>query len=142
MFLSIYCYATQHMTEFIANTVVIDDSDDEFMLVGFADEQDGEYRDALHFQRSYEFDKQDVSLGMGHVYIERGIQTGSGYGGIDSVDLHTDRIRVVTSGRTAESLGDTEFMIHFTATEDELRRLQHGLRTVFDGFALLTEHIA
>jgi hypothetical protein len=112
------------------------------MLVGFADEQDGEYQDALHFQRSYVFDEQDVSLGMDHVYVERGIQAGSGYGGIESVDLYADRIRVVTSGRTAESMGDTEFMIRFTATEDEFRRLQHGLRTVFDGFALLAEHVA
>jgi hypothetical protein len=130
------------MTEFIANTVVIDDSDDEFMLVGFANELDGEYLDAIHFQRSCEFDEQDVLLGMNEVYIERGNQAGGAYGGINSVDLYADRIRIVTSGRAAESLGDTEFMIHFTVTEDKLRRLQHGLRTVFNGFALFTEHFA
>lgn len=48
------------MTEFIANSVLIDDSDNEFMLLGFADEQNGEYQEALHFLRSYEYDEQDV----------------------------------------------------------------------------------
>jgi len=130
------------MTEFTANTVVVDDSDDEFILVGFADEQHGEYREAIHFQRAYEFDEQDIALGMDHIYVERGIQAGSGYGGIESVELHATWIRILLYGNTAESIGDTEFKIQFNATEDEFRRLQRGLKTVFDGFELLAEYVA
>ena len=54
------------------HTVVIDDSDDEFMLVGFADEQDGEYtKNALHFHEvRTNSTNSDVSHGMDHVYID------------------------------------------------------------------------
>src|SRR5436190_2044878 len=35
------------VVRFTANTVVVDDSDEEFILVGFADEPDGAYRDRV-----------------------------------------------------------------------------------------------
>jgi hypothetical protein len=131
-----------NMTRFTANKVLVDDSDADFILVAFADEQEGEYREAIHFQRAYEFDEQDVQLGMDDVYIERGIQTGSGYGGIDSVDLYRDLIRISVSGRTAESLGGDLFEIDFAIDQNEFTRLRDGLRRVFDGRHVLTENVA
>ena len=87
------------MVRFAAIDVVVDDSDDNFILVGFADEQDGRYRDALHFQRSYEFDEQDVALGMDQVYVERNGQSQGAYGGIERVELPPYRVRIVVRGR-------------------------------------------
>lgn len=127
------------MTRFVANTVVGDDSDDEFILVGFADEQDGDYRESIHFQRAYEFDEQDIQLGMNAIYIERGIQGGSGYGGIDSVALQRDLIKIFVSGRTAESLGDHLFEIEFSMDAIEFTRLRDGLRRVFEGTTVLLD---
>ena len=130
------------MVRFTANTVVVDDSDDEFIVVGFADEHEGQYRDAIQFQRSYQFDDQDVALGMNQVYIERGIQSGSAYGGIDVVELYLEYMRVVVSGATAQSLGDDEFQIEFSLPEAELLRLRDGMRRVFEGFDVLREFVA
>jgi len=126
----------------MANTVVVDDLDDEFIVVGFADEHQGQYRDAVHFQRSYQFDDQDVALGMNQVYIERVAQSGSAYGGIDAVELYPGYVRVLVSGPTAQSLGDNEFQIQFSLSQAEFLRLRDGMRRVFDGFDSLREFSA
>jgi len=130
------------VVRFTANTVVVDDSDDEFILVGFADEQDGAYREALHFQRSYEFDEQDVALGMDSVFAERNDQNQGGYGGVGQVELHPDRVRVVVRGDVAERMGTTELDIAFALPPEEFERLREGLRVVFAGFGSLVEYPA
>ncbi|MCE9531482.1 MAG: hypothetical protein K8T89_10230 [Planctomycetes bacterium] len=130
------------MVQFTANTVVVDDSDDEFILVGFADAQDGAYREALHFQRGYEFDEQDVALGMDSVYAERNDQSQSGYGGVGRVELYPERVRVVVQGEVAEAMGCTEFVITFALSAEEFVRLREGLRLVFAGFGSLVEYPA
>lgn len=127
------------MVRFTANTVVVDDADEEFILIGFADEQDGQYREAIHFQRSYQFDEQDVELGMDEVYVERGIQAGAAYGGIIKVDLHHDRVLIVVDGATAEKLGDGEFEIVFSVPPREFEELRAGLRKAFAGFDVLKD---
>ena len=130
------------MVRFTANTVVVDDSDDEFILVGFADEQDGAYREALHFQRSHEFDEQDVALGMDSVYAERNDQSQGGYGGVERVELHPNRVRVAIGGELAKRMGTAEFDIAFTLPPEEFERLREGLRVVFAGFGSLVEYAA
>lgn len=126
------------MIAFIANTVVVDDSDEDFILVGFAHERDGDYHEAIHFQRAYEFDEQDTALGMNKVYIERGSQLRSAYGGIESVSLSRNRIQITLSENTARSLGDEEFEISFDVPVAEFRTLLDGLSKVFDGQVALT----
>src|SRR5690242_18038434 len=121
------------MVRFTANTVVADDSDEELILVGFADEQDGAYREALHFQRGYEFDEQDVELGMDSVYAERNDQSQGGYGGVERVELHPDRVRIAVRGKVAEAMGTTEFDIAFALSSEEFERLREGLRVAFAG---------
>ena len=128
------------MVRFTANTVVVDDSDEEFILVGFADKKFGAYREGLHFQRSYEFDEQDVELGMDSVFVERNDQSQGGYGGVARVELHADRVRVSIGGRLAEEMGDSEFEITFSLPPKKFNRLRDGLRTVFRGFDTLVEH--
>ena len=129
------------MVRFAANTVVVDDSDESCILVGFADDNSGR-REALHFQRSYEFDEQDVALGMDSVYAERNDQSQGGYGGVERVELHPDRVRVLIGGRFAEDMGDREFEIHISLTADDFRRLREGLRAAFAGFDTLVEYAA
>jgi hypothetical protein len=128
------------VVRFSANTIVVDDSDEEFILVGFADEQNGEYREALHFQRAYDFDEQDVALGMDSVYAERNSQSQSGYGGVERVELHSDRVRVFVTDDLAERMGTTEFDIAVSVSPEEFGRLRSGLRAVFAGFETLVEY--
>jgi hypothetical protein len=130
------------VVQFTANTVVVDDSDDQFILVGFADEHDGAYRESLHFQRSHEFDEQDIALGMDSVYAERNDQSQGGYGGVELVELFRDRMRVAVRGKLAEEMGTTEFHITFVLPSEEFERLRNGLRVVFAGFGSLVEYPA
>lgn len=127
------------MVRFTANTVMVDDSNENFILVGFADKQDGHYQNVLQFQRSYEFDEQDVALGMNSVYIERNDQSQSGYGGVERVELHADRLRVVIGGLVAQRMGDSEFEIKLSLAPEEFERLRRALRVVFQGFNSLIE---
>ena len=79
----------------------------------------------------YEFDEQDVALGMDNVYVERNDQIQSGYGGVERVELHPDRVRVLVAGPVAEQIGDGEFEIHFTLSSEEFERLRAGLAPCF-----------
>ncbi len=130
------------MVRFSADIVLVDDSDDDFILVGFADGRAGGSREALHFQRSYEWDEQDVELGMDSVYAERNDQSQGGYGGVERVELHRDRVRVVIGEKLAAGIGDSEFEICVSLPPDEFERLRQGLRTVFAGFDTVVEHAA
>ena len=130
------------MVRFTASKVVVDDSDDDFLLVGFAEEHDGECRQQFHFQRAYTFDEQDVALGMNGVYAERNDQSHGGYGGVERVELCPNRVRVVIGGTLATDMGADEFEIMFVLPPDEFERLRAGLRTVFAGFDTLVEHPA
>jgi hypothetical protein len=130
------------MVQFKANTVVVDDSDDAFVLVAFADEEGGRHHEALHFQRSREFDEQDARLGMDGVYAERNDQSQSGYGGLERVELHPGRVRVVVGKKLAEKMAAGEFEIGIALPPKEFERLREGLRAVFAGFDTLVEYDA
>jgi hypothetical protein len=127
---------------FSATTVVVDDSDEYFILVGFADEQGGRFRESLHFQRAHQFDKQDRELGMDSVYAERNDQSQGGYGGVERVELHPDRVRVLIGEKLARDMGDNEFEIQIALASDEFERLRNGLRVVFAGFDTFVEYAA
>lgn len=125
------------MIHFVATNVVVDRSDKEYILVGFVGVRDGRYPEALHFQRSYEFDTQDIDLGMDQVYVERNDQSQSGYGGIERVDVSRDRMKVILSGATAESLEDSCFEVALLMTDENFEELKAGLLSVFQGFDIL-----
>jgi hypothetical protein len=120
----------------------VDDSNEDLVVVAFADEQDGELREQLHFQRAHQFDDQDVALGMDSVYVERNNQSQGGYAAIERVELHPDRVRVVVDGRMAVEMGDSEFVIALSLQPAEFDRLRKGLRAVFAGFPSLVEDAA
>jgi Immunity protein 10 len=128
------------VVRFTANTVIVDDSDEDFIVVGFANEQDSNYRDALHFQRAYEFDAQDAAMGMDTVYAERNGQSQGGYGGVELIELYRGRVRVLIGDELAVSMGTSEFDIGFSLPLAEFDRLRNGLRTIFAGFGSLVEY--
>jgi Immunity protein 10 len=127
------------VVRFEANTVVVDDSSEDFIVVGFADEQGGKYREALHFQRSHKFDDQDRTLGLDSVYAERNDQSQGGYGGVERVELHSDRVRVMIKGDLTKRMGTAEFEIALGVPAAEIDRLREGMRAVFAGFGSLIE---
>jgi hypothetical protein len=126
------------MVKLKANLVSVDDSHPDYIVVAFAYQRSDRLIDAIHFQRAYDFDEQDIRLGMNDVYIERGIQRGGGYGGIDSACLRRDRMQISVSGKTAKSMGSVSFEVTFDIDETEYSRLRDGLETVFAGTTVLT----
>jgi hypothetical protein len=125
------------MVKLKANLVSVDDSHPDYIVVAFASQRDDRLIDAIHFQRAYEFDEQDIRLGMNDVYIERGIQRGGGYSGIDSVYLLRDRIQISISGKTAKSMGAVSFEVTFAIDDTAFSRLREGLQTMFAGTTVL-----
>lgn len=116
------------------DVVVDDDGDPGFIVVGFDSEGPGSRR-YLMLQRSYEFDEQDIALGMDRVYIERDSQAYSAYGGILRVELHRDRVLMSLDAATARKLGDeAEFEVRFDLEERRFEELRAGLTEVFKGF--------
>lgn len=126
------------MVKLKANLVTVDDSHPDYIVVAFANQRGDRLIDAIHFQRAYDFDEQDIRLGMNDVYIERGIQRRGGYGGIDSACLRRDRMQISVSGETAKSMGSVSFEVTFDIDETEYSRLRDGLETVFAGSTALT----
>lgn len=126
------------MIRFTATTVAIEDTED-YVLVGFAEGRDGDGGEALHFQRSHEFDEQDAATGMDQVYVERNDQRQCGYGGIRRVELRPDRLTVRLDEPTSDHLGDDAFEIELRLSPAEFGRLRDGLRAVFRGFETLAE---
>ena len=120
--------------------VEVNDLNEDFILVGFYNEHDHCFSEALHFQRGYgPFSAQEISFGMNRVYIERNDQSEGGYGGINRVILRPDTVQVVVDSEMAKILGDTDFEIHLSLSPEEVERLRTGLRKVFQGFGTLTE---
>ena len=117
-----------------ATDVVVDDGDPDFILVGFDSEGPG-LRRYLMLQRSYEFDEQDVALGMDRVYIERDDQGYSAYGGITRFELHRDRALISLDAATARKLGnEAEFELRFDLEDRRFEEVRTGLAEVFKGF--------
>src|SRR5438874_2402608 len=103
--------------------VIVDDGDPGLIVVGFSSEGPGPRR-YLMLQRSYEFDEQDVALGMDHVYIESDSQGYSAYGGITRFELFRDRALISLEPATARKLGnEAEFEIRFELEDSRFEEL-------------------
>jgi Immunity protein 10 len=117
-----------------ANQVGIDTDDPDFIVVGFA----WKGRDPYHYrtlQRAYEFDEQDVALGMDSYHVEKDDQKYSAYGGILRFQLHRDRALISLDTKTARKLdGEPELEIRFDLGDEQFEDLRAGLTAVFKGF--------
>ncbi len=122
------------MVRFHANLVVVDGSDPELIIIGFADEQNDEYREAIQLQRAYEFDEQDVELGMDQIYVERNSQMEGGYGEVVRIGLRPGRVQFTVDNELANHLGGHEFEITFASEPDIYARLEAGIKTMLAGF--------
>ena len=117
-----------------ASSVVVDDDAPVHILVGF-EHAEADFRQYLILQRSYEFDDQDIELGMNDVYIERDDQLWSAYGGILHFGLKRDRVAVKLGVETAARLGgESEYEIQFDVDDQQFSKLREGLNMVFKDF--------
>jgi hypothetical protein len=106
----------------------------EYLLVGLADHQ---FRtsDYLTFQRSHEFDEQDARLGMDAVHVERHAQGCSGYGGMSSVILFTDRLHIDFDDSGTEFMdGLASTDVTFDFSRECFETFRSALKQCFSGF--------
>jgi len=108
-------------------------------VVGLAD-REHDTRQYLQFQRDHVSDSQDKALGHDTYYVEKDDQSNSCYGGIESVILGADAIRLKLSEAGSQSLGSgRNVLITFDADEQTLDRVRQGLTAVFVGTGLVRD---
>ena len=106
-------------------------------VVGFAD-REPDTRQYLQLQRSHVSDAQDRALGLDTYYVEKDDQSNGCYGGIESVDLGPDAIKLQLNEAGSQSLGlDRNVLITFDADQHMLDQLRQGLTAVFAGTGLI-----
>ncbi|MCW1884097.1 Imm10 family immunity protein [Luteolibacter flavescens] len=112
----------------------------EFLVVGLADHK-FETVDYLTFQRSHEFDQQDIEQGMDAVHVERNDQGHSGYAGIRGVHLFPDRLHIhfdESGMEFMDGLASTEVLFDFSG--ESFETLRAGLEQCFAGFGCFHDH--
>ncbi len=108
-------------------------------VVGLADSEN-DAKQYLQFQRGHVSDSQDTALGHDTYYVEKDDQSNSCYGGIESVDLGPNAIRLNLDEAGAQFLRlGKNVLITFDADEQTLDRLSHGLKAVFVGMDLIRD---
>lgn len=108
-------------------------------VVGLADRQ-LDTRRYLQFQRGHVSDAQDQALGLDSYYVERDDQSNSCYGGIESIDLGADTIKLKLDDTGSKSLKlDKNVLITFDADQQTLDRFRSGLVAVFAGTDLIRD---
>jgi hypothetical protein len=120
---------------FHAGFVSIEDGN-ECLRIGLVDDK-FEVGDYLILQRAFEFDEQDVRLGMNNVYIERNDQGRSSYGGIETFELHPCRLRVRFDTRGAQLMAGVRDM-EVSFEEGRYEDLRNALERCFKGFPCYT----
>lgn len=79
-------------------------NDGEVMMAGFADEK-FDTRDYVLFQRSCHPSAADVALGHDRVHTTVGPHEGSGYGGIRSIELFGNHLKLGIGLEAVQALG-------------------------------------
>lgn len=76
---------------FIANDIIYEVTEDNSYLVGFADDKN-DPEEYVIIERAFEFDEQDIKLGMDSYYFEYSDQSNSGYGFCSKVVIRQNEI--------------------------------------------------
>ncbi len=118
-----------------AHKVVVDESEADVILVGFAIAKAG----YLMLQRSYTFDAQDVELGMNRVYLEYTSQNQGDYVNFERVALGRDRLILTLDSPATQQIGSKDFEVLFVLDDLAYQRLRHGLRVLFEGLNVTLE---
>ena len=122
-------------------TCVAATEDEVGWVVGLAD-RELDARQYLQFQRGHMNDAQDQALGLDSYYVERDDQSNSCYGGIESIDLGANVIRLRLDEASSQSLKlDKTVLITFDADEKTLGRFRRGLAAVFEGTDLFRDRL-
>ena len=120
-------------------TVVTAIEDEVGWVVSLADHEHNA-RQYLQFQRGHVSDSQDQALGLDTYYVEKDVQSNSCYGGIKTVDLSTDAIKLRFDDAGSQSLKlEKNILIKFDVDEQTLARFRKGLTTVFAGTGLVRD---
>lgn len=88
---------------FTANDIIHQISDENSFLIGFADDSN-EPNEYVIAERAFEFDEQDIELGMDTYYFEYADQSNSGYGLCDKVIMRRNEISFVLSRKLMENI--------------------------------------
>lgn len=108
-------------------------------VVGLADHELDTTR-YLQIQRGHVSDSPDQALGHDTYYVERDDQSNSCYGGIESIDLGTNVIKLKLSDAGSRSLRlEKNVRITFEADARMLERFRSGLAAVFAGTDLVRD---
>ena len=95
-------------------------------------------RKYFQFQLGHVSDLQDQALGLDTYYVERDDQSNSCYGGIESIDLRADAIKLRLDHAGSQSLRlNRDVLITFDADEQTLDRFRRGLLAIFAGTGLI-----
>ena len=107
------------------------ETQDDFWLGGFVDDP---FNPTEYFmlQRAFEFDEQDIELGIDTYHFEIGDQGCSSYGGIERFELGRNVAHIEFHHRTALELEiESSFEIWFVLTPDEWNELKTFLENIF-----------
>ena len=105
--------------------------EEDFWLLGFADHE-FETKEYLMLQRAFEFDENDVELGLNSYYFEINDQGCSSYGGIERFDVWSDRVRIAFEPQKALDLGIEPMLeIHFKLESEQWKEFKTFLENIF-----------
>lgn len=121
------------MAQFIAGFAYAGESDG-VLMAGLADDQH-ETVNYLLFQRAVDPGAQDVELGQDEVYVTLNGGTSSCYGGIESISLVSNGLKVRVDSSTAETLGtEQDFVVSFDHRLEGLDAFSLMLGRMFESF--------
>lgn len=95
---------------FTAHDIIYQMTDENSFLIGFADDGDSP-EEYVIAEKAFEFDEQDIELGMDTYYFEYADQSNSGYGLCEKVFLRKGEILFVLSGK--RMMGITEIAVTY-----------------------------
>ena len=124
---------------FIANEIVYEVTEYNSYLVGFADDKN-EPKEYVIVERAFEFDEQDIKLGMDSYYFEYSDQSNSGYGLCDKVILRQNEIVFSAKHKCMDDITSITVSYNENIIEDvnEYRKM---LSNIF-GDILIIEQVA
>ena len=107
------------------------ETEQDFWLGGFTNDQ-FEPTEYFMLQRAFEFDEQDIELGMNIYHFEISDQGCSSYGGIERFELRRDVAHIKFESQTAIKINiETSLEIHFKLEQHKWDELKIFLENIF-----------
>lgn len=100
-----------------ATKVGIIDEADEYRVIIFSDEKENSL---FQIQDAYQYDEQDVQLGMNSYYLEVNYQSNCCYGGISELELKNSSLMIQLTENAANKLKMDKIEIRFSEDKFEV----------------------